>query len=304
MEYKDYYKVLGVDRSASEKDIKKAYRQLALKFHPDKNPGDNKAEQRFKEINEAYEVLGDSEKRAKYDQLGASYRDWERMGGQPGGFDWSQWTAGSRNVDVGDLDDLFGGGFSSFFQAIFGGSPLQGQQMRSRSTKGRDIQQPVRLSFREAYTGTTRSFQRNGKTLEVTIPPGSKSGTKVRISGQGQPGRGASGDLYVVVQVDPDPRFKRKGNDLYTNAEVDLYTAVLGGEVEVDTPSGSVMLTIPPSSQPGQVFRLRGKGMPHLRDANRHGDLFAELLVNIPTNLSNKEQELFKELQGLRSDNR
>jgi len=304
MEYKDYYTVLGVDRSASEQDIKKAYRKLALKFHPDKNPGDNKAEQRFKEINEAYEVLGDSDKRAKYDQLGASYRDWERMGGQPGGFDWSQWTAGSSNVDVGDLDDLFGGGFSSFFQAIFGGSPLQGEQMRSRSSKGRDIQQPVRLSFQEAYTGTTRSFQRNGKTLEVKIPPGSKSGTKVRISGQGQPGRGAAGDLYVVVQVDPDKRFQRKGNDLYTSVEASLYTAVLGGEVEVDTPSGSVMLTIPTSSQPGQLFRLRGKGMPHLRNPNRHGDLFAELHVKIPTELSEKEQGLFKELQGLRPDDR
>ena len=300
MDYKDYYKVLGVDRTASEEEIKKAYRKLALQYHPDKNPGDSKAEAHFKDINEAYEVLGDSAKRAKYDQLGASYRNWERMGGQPGGFDWSQWTSGTTNVEMGDLNDLFGGGFSSFFQAIFGGSPMQGQSTRYRSSKGPDVEQPVRLRFEEAYAGTTRTFQRNGKRLEVTIPPGAKTGTRVRISGMGQPGRGAAGDLYVVVQVDPDPRFRRKGNDLYTTVTTSLYTAVLGGEVDVLTPDGHVMLTIPPSSQPGQLFRLRGKGMPHLRNAKRRGDLYAELEVRIPEELSADEIQLFERLRGLR----
>lgn len=299
MEYKDYYKVLGVERTASDDEIKKAYRKLALKYHPDKNPGDSKAEERFKEINEAHEVLGDSQKRAKYDQLGSSYRDWERMGGQPGGFDWSQWTTGGMNVEMGDLEDLFGGGFSSFFQTIFGGAQMRPDPMRT-SSKGQNIEQRVRISFQEAFTGTDRTFQRNGKKLEVKIPAGAKTGTKVRLSGMGQPGRGAPGDLYIVVQVENDPRFSRKGNDLYTELEAGLYTAVLGGEAEVETPTGSVVMTIPPSSQPGQRFRLRGQGMPHLRRPQHRGDLYVELAVHIPTDLSREEIELFERLQKLK----
>jgi len=243
-------------------------------------------------------VLGDPKKRAKYDQLGSSYRDWERMGGQPGGFDWSQWTTGSRNVDMGDIEDLFGGGFSSFFQSIFGGAQMRPDQMRY-SSKGQNIEQPVRISFQEAFSGTERTFRRNGKNLEVKIPAGAKTGTKVRLGGMGQPGRGAPGDLYIVVQVDSDPRFTRKGDDLYTRLETSLYTAVLGGEADVETPTGSVVMTIPASSQPGQRFRLRDQGMPDLRRPNRRGDLYVELAVRIPTHLSREEKELFEKLQTL-----
>ncbi|MBN2554916.1 MAG: J domain-containing protein [Anaerolineales bacterium] len=301
MDYKDYYRVLGVERSASDDEIKKAYRKLAVKHHPDKNPGDNKAEELFKEINEAYEVLGDPAKRAKYDQLGSSYRDWERTGGQPGGFDWSQWSTGGMNVEVGDIEDLFGGGFSSFFQTIFGGAQTQPGQVRARG-RGQSIEQPVRISFLEAYHGTTRTFQRNGKNLEIKIPPGAQTGTKVRISGMGQPGQSSPGDLFILVEVGKDPRFTRKGNDLYAQLETGLYTAVLGGEAQVETLSGEVVLTIPPSSQPGQMFRLRGKGMPELRRPNKHGDLYVELSVRIPAELSKEEIRLFEKLKALREE--
>ena len=303
MDYKDYYKLLGVDRNASESDIKRAYRKLALQFHPDKNPGDSRAEEHFKEINEAYEVLGDPTKRARYDQLGASYRAWERVGGAPGGFDWSQWTAGRPGgvrVEMGDLGDLFGsaGGFSDFFTAIFGGVMAQSGPARA-AAKGRDLDQAVRLTVAEAYKGTTRSLQRNGKRLEVKIPPGSATGTRIRVAGQGERSSGAAGDLYLVVEVDPSP-FERKDDDLYIDISTDLYSAVLGGQVEVPTPAGPVVLTIPAGSQPGQTFRLKGRGMPNLRSPSQHGDVFARLKVILPTQLSQEDQALFEKLANSR----
>jgi curved DNA-binding protein len=311
MEYKDYYQVLGVDRDADEQEIKRAYRKLALKYHPDKNPDDQSAEERFKEINEAYEVLGDPEKRAKYDQLGSSYRQWERMGGQPGDFDWSQWAGGRGapggvRVEFGDLGDIFGGGFSDFFNTVFGGGrPGQtgfgGRPRGSRQARGRDLQQQVSITLNEAYHGTTRVVRRNGHNLEVSIPAGAKSGTKVRLSGQGEAAVGQSGDLYLVVNVQPDHRFRRNGDDLHTEVEVDLYTAILGGEVRLPTLSGAVMLTIPPGSQPGQQLRLRGRGMPQLKNPDQHGDLFAHLTVRLPEDLSQKERELFEQLAELHS---
>ncbi|MGD8864967.1 MAG: J domain-containing protein [Anaerolineales bacterium] len=312
MEYKDYYKVLGVDRDASDEEIKKTYRKLALKYHPDKNPDNPEAEARFKEINEAYEVLGDVKKRAKYDQLGSSYRAWERTGRDPGNFDWSQWArgypgGGNVRVEVGDIGDLFGGGgFSDFFNAIFGGGAAQGVGdfgRRARTAqRGRDIEHPIAISLTEAYTGTERTIQRDGSRLEVTIPPGSRTGTRVRVSGKGEPGSAGSGDLYLRVNVHNDPRFERERDNLRTKVDVDLYTAVLGGEVKVPTLSGDVILTIPPGSQPGQTFRLKGRGMPRLRDPSKKGDLFAELKVNIPENLSDHERELFEKLANLKKE--
>jgi curved DNA-binding protein len=305
MEYKDYYQVLGVDRKASADEIKRKYRKLALELHPDKNPGDKKAEDRFKEINEAYEVLGDPEKRSKYDQLGSSYRAWERMGGQPGGFDWNQWTSGfpggGVRVEMGDLGDMMGG-FSDFFNAIFGGMGAASQGMRGRRPgRGRDIEHPISISLQEAYTGTQRTIQMNGKRLEVKIPPGARNGTKVRISGKGEDIQGRSGDLYLVVQVERDARFERKGDELHTEVKIDLLTAVLGGEVRVPTPSGDVVLTIPAGSQPGQTFRLKGRGMPNLKQKSRHGDLFARLQVELPSRLNKREKELFEELKNLQN---
>lgn len=308
MEYRDYYDILGVDRDADEQEIKRAYRKLALKYHPDKNPDDDNAEERFKEINEAYEVLGNSEKRAKYDRLGASYRQWERTGGRPGDFDWSQWTTGApgggMRVEFGDLGDLFGGGFSDFFNAVFGGGGFRQpggvpRGARPGRTRGRDMEQQITISLQEAYNGTTRTVQRNGRRLEVTIPPGARTGTRVRLSGQGEGGYGGSGDLYLSVQVRPDARFRREGADLYAQVEIDLYTAVLGGEIRVPTPSGDVMLSVPAGSQPGQQFRLRGRGMPLLRNPGQHGDLYAELKIKIPTELTEQEREHFEQLSGL-----
>ena len=298
MEYKDYYQILGVDRDADEKAIKRAYRRLAVQFHPDKNPGDKRAEDRFKEINEAYEVLGDPAKRAKYDRLGSSYQAWQR-GGVPGGFDWSQWMGGAPGgvrVEVGDLEGLFGGGFSDFFQAIFG--EMAGTA--AARARGRDMEQRLAISLEEAFHGTRRQLRRNGRNLEVKIPAGARSGTRVRVAGQGESGRGTAGDLYLVIDVADDPRFTRDGDDLLAEFEIDLYTAVLGGEARVPTPAGPVVLKIPPGSQPGQTFRLKGRGMPGMRKPGQKGDLYAKLKIVVPRDLSTQERALFEQLAALR----
>jgi curved DNA-binding protein len=305
MEYKDYYKLLGVERQSSAEEIKKKYRKLALELHPDKNPGDKKAEDRFKEINEAYEVLGDPEKRAKYDQLGSSYNAWERRGGQPGNFDWSQWTGGipggGVRVEVGDLGDMMGG-FSDFFTSLFGGigAPSPGRR-GSLAGRGQDLEHPITITLQEAYSGTSRTLQLAGKRLEVKIPPGARNGTKIRVSGKGGSGQRQSGDLYLVVSVEKDARFERKGDELHTKIPVDLVTAVLGGEVRVPTPIGEVVLTIPAGSQPGQTFRLKARGMPNLKKDSQHGDVFAQLVVQIPDSLSERERELYEELLKLQN---
>jgi len=307
VEYKDYYRILGVDRKADEKTIKRAYRRLAVQFHPDKNPGDNQSEDRFKEINEAYEVLGDSTKRAKYDQLGASYQAWQQRGA-PGGFDWTQWMGaapGGMRVEMGDLDGLFGGGFSDFFQTIFGSmaaasAARSGGAAGGPAIRGRDLEQRVGISLEEAFHGTRRQIRRDGRTLEVKIPAGSGSGTRIRVAGQGGSGRGTAGDLYLLIDVADDPRFTRDGDDLHAEVEVDLYAAILGGEAPVPTPAGPVVLKIPAGSQPGQIFRLKARGMPALRKPSQKGDLFARLKIAIPTDLSAEEKALFEQLAAKR----
>jgi curved DNA-binding protein len=315
MEYKDYYRVLGISEDADQKDIKKAFRRLARKCHPDVNPDNPQAEEHFKEINEAYEVLSDPEKRQKYDQLGAEWYQYQQTGGRPEGFDWSRWTTGApggqqrvyvRYGTPEDLEDLFGGSgaFSDFFTDVFGGVGREapgGFEYRTRPRRGRDLEQEVEISLREAYEGTTRMLQKNGRRLEVKIPPGVQTGTRVRMAGEGGPGTaaGQSGDLYLQVRVRPDSAFERKGDDLYVDVPVDLYTAVLGGEVCVPTLTGAVMLTIPPGTQNGQDFRLRGQGMPHLRDSSQHGDLYATVQIRLPTQITARERELFGELRGM-----
>jgi curved DNA-binding protein len=313
MEYKDYYKILGVDRNASEKEIKKAYRKLARKHHPDVNPGDDGAEERFKEINEAHEVLSDPEKRKKYDQLGTSWRQWQRAGGEPGGFDWAQWYAqpgGARvHVEYADLGDLFGGagGFSDFFSAIFGGlggrgGTTWGARGQPRAAHGQDYEQEVEVTLAEAFSGTTRILQKDGRRLEVKIPAGVESGSRVRMRGEGGEGLGggAKGDLYLRVRVLPHRTFERKGDDLHCEVPVDLYTAVLGGEVRVPTLKGGAMLKIPPETQGGKTFRLKGQGMPRMKDSGTKGDLYAKVRVRVPEHLSDSEKELFKQLATMR----
>lgn len=305
MEYKDYYKTLGVEKKASENEIKRAYRDLAKKHHPDRNPGDKKAEEKFKEINEAYQVLSDSEKRSRYDQLGSAYFQWQQREGSPGGFNWDEWTSAPRgNVRVGNLEDLFGdaGGFSDFFKSVFGGLggmgtvPERGSARRPAHSQRPSYQQQVMVSFMEAYHGTSRRLDIDGRPLECQIPPGATSGTKVRMANAIHLSGGQKADLYLVIEVTADPRFERKGDDLYTDVSIDLYIAVLGGEATVPTPAGEVKLTIPSGTQPDQVFRLNGRGMPHLKNPSLHGDLFARARVTIPRKLTEQQKKLFQEL--------
>jgi curved DNA-binding protein len=309
MEYKDYYKTLGVERSASKEEIKRAYRKLALKTHPDRNPGNTKAEERFKEINEAYQVLSDPEKRARYDQLGESYTQWQQGGYPAGGFNWEDWSAsapaGNVRVDVGGLEDILGGEFSEFFRRIFGGMPdmgssstRRGPAQRTRQVERPSYQQGVTISLTEAFQGTTRRITVDGRQMEVKIPAGAKTGTKVRVANAIPTGiAGQKGDLFLVIQVADDPRFELKGYDLYTEIEIDLYSAVLGGEVTVPTLSGNVVLTIPAGIQPGQTLRLAGRGMPRLNAPTNTGDLYVHVKVKIPRNLTARQKELFQELK-------
>ena len=313
MDYKDYYKVLGVKKGATDKEIKSAFRRLARKHHPDVNPDDPRAEERFKEINEAHEVLSDPEKRSRYDRLGSDWQRWQQTGGRPGDFDWSQWGAGRPGQHGGvrygspeDLQDMFGGqggAFSDFFSQVFGGmgaAPGGGSyQFKSRPQRGQDFEQPVEISLAEAFQGTSRILQKNDQRLEVKIPKGAKTGTKVRMSGEGgmSHGGGPAGDLYLRVTVLPDTRFERKGDDLHTVVLTDLYTMVLGGRIEIPTISATVHLTIPAGTQNGRTFRLRGKGMPDMRRPDSHGDMYVKVEVNLPQYLSEREVELFEELR-------
>lgn len=293
MDYKDYYKILGVERKAGTDEIRKAYRKLAMQYHPDKNPGDKKAEERFKEINEAYQVLSDEQKRSHYDRLGSAYSNFRTTGGRPGDFQWEDWFqqqgAGQRG---GNVDDMFGGGgFSDFFRTIFGeamrsqgrGNPF-GQQQHG-------YEQEALISFREAFEGTSRQLQTNGRKLQVRIPAGVKTGSKVRVAGAGPEGL----DLYLVIKVEEDERFEQDGSDLTTTAPVSVFTLILGGEAEVETPAGKIKLGIPAGTQPDQVFRLAGRGMPQLKKPNTKGNLFVKLKVQVPKYLSSKQRQLIEE---------
>lgn len=302
MDYKDYYKTLGVERNASEEDIRKAYRKLAMQYHPDRNPNDKQAEERFKEINEAYQVLSDSQKRAHYDRLGSDYSNWQRRGA-PGDFNWDQYGGfpGGVRVEYSDLEDLFGsgGGFSDFFRTIFGrdaGDMGTGTRTRSRQQQPQGYQQDLEITLEEAFQGTTRVLQSDGKQKQVRIPAGVRTGSKVRVAGAGPNGL----DLYLIVDVKEDPRFERRGNDLHTTATVDVFASILGGEAEVETLSGKIKLSVPAGTQPEQVFRLAGRGMPSLKNKNEKGDLYVRLKVQIPKYLSPKQRELLEEASRIK----
>ena len=311
MEYKDYYQTLGVKRDASAKEIKSAFRKLARKHHPDVNPGDKAAEEQFKGLNEAHEVLSDPEKRKKYDAFGA---DWERYqqkpGGQPGGFDYSQWQAQPGGAGAGqtrytsaeDLNDLFGGGdgaYSDFFSTLFGRAARG--QAASGPRRGQDYEHPLQVTFDEAFRGATRLLQLDDRKLEAKIPAGVRTGSRVRLAGLGSPGAngGPGGDLYLLIEVEPDPRFERRGDDLYTDIDTSFLAAALGGDVRVPTPDGAVALKLPPRSQAGRVFRIKGKGMPVLGGQGR-GDLFARLRLVLPDDLTDEDLAKLRELAGAR----
>ncbi len=313
MEYKDYYKVLGVSKSASAEDIKKAFRKLARKYHPDVNPGDKKSEEKFKEINEAYEVLSDAAKRRKYDTLGPN---WQEQFSYPSG-------AGGRSSNFRSSSMNYNStGFSDFFEALFG------RPTTSTRKPGEDIEQRVEVTLQEAYTGGMRTFNiqsteacpvcrgtrfvasktcRNcnglgtiarSKRIQVKIPAGVDNGSKIRVAGEGQPGSGGGprGDLFLVISVKPDPLFERRGDDLYSDIDVDLVTAILGGEAAVTIPDGrKLVLTVPPETQNGRLFRLANKGMPHLRGEG-NGNFFARIKVVLPMGLNDNERGLFEQL--------
>ena len=323
MDYKDYYKVLGVSKGASADDIKKAFRKLARKYHPDVNPGDKKAEEKFKEINEAYEVLSDPDKRRKYDTLGPNWQ--EQFGFQPG--------AGRRtyNYRGSPMDFDSATGFSDFFEALFGRSSAAGSRTNRndfRRRVGDNIEQPVEVTLQEAYLGGTRTFNiqstevcplcrgtgevagkvcancsgqgmlARNKRIQVKIPSGVDNGSRIRVAGEGQPGIGGGprGDLFLVISVKSDSIYERKGDDLYADIDVDLVTAMLGGEVPVPAPDGRrLILTIPAETQNGRMFRLANKGMPRLR-GDGNGNLFARVKVVLPMGLTGEERKLFEQL--------
>ena len=289
MDYKDYYKTLGVDRKASEDDIRKAYRKLAKQYHPDYNPNNKQAEDRFKEINEAYEVLSDSKKRGHYDKLGSDYSNWQRRG-NPGDFDWGQWrTPGGGNVDFEDAGDIF----SEFARTIFGMGGASASRSRAQM---QGYQQELEITLEEAYKSTSRLLQSEGKEKQVRIPAGVRTGSKIRVAGAGPNGL----DLYLIINVQDDKRFERRGNDLHTTATVNVFTAVLGGDADVETFDGKIKLNIPAGTQPEQVFRLAGRGMPHLKNSKDKGDLYVRLKVQVPKYLSAKQRELLEEASKLK----
>lgn len=302
MDYKDYYKVLGVERKASEAEIRKAYRDLAKRYHPDRNPDNKQAEERFKEINEAYQVLSDPEKRKVYDRVGSDYSSWQRRGAT-GDFNWGDYgegfPGGTRvNINYEDLEDILGGaggggvgGFSDFFRTIFGRDVETETRARPQG-----YQQQLDITMDEAYRGTTRLIQNNGSQKQVRIPAGVRTGSKVRVAGAGPNGV----DLYLIVNVAEDNRFERRGNDLHTTATVDVFTAILGGEAEVETLDGKIKLNVPAGTQPEQVFRLAGRGMPQVKNPNQKGDLYVRLKVQIPKYLSAKQRELLDEASRLK----
>ncbi|MCU0256623.1 MAG: J domain-containing protein [Vicinamibacterales bacterium] len=327
MEFKDYYAILGVPKTATEKEIKQAYRKLARKLHPDVNPGDKAAESRFKDINEAYEVLGDTSKRAKYDELGANWRHYEQAQqayargaeGAPGG-SWTWTTAGGpggfHTIDVENAGEFFGEGspFSDFFQQFFGGAAAAGGEgprrvrvsTRGRRRQGEDIEQGVHLTLDQAYRGDTVrvSIKHGGhaRTVDVRIPAGVKDGARVRVAGEGDVGTGGapSGDLYLHVQVLPHATFERKGQDLLAKLPVPVTTAVLGGQTSVTTIAGRTLrLRIPEGTQQGQVFRLRGHGMPIVGKPDQFGDLLASVEIVVPRTLSEEQRRHYEALATL-----
>jgi DnaJ-class molecular chaperone len=323
MDFKDYYSTLGVAKTATGKEIKQAYRKLARKHHPDVNPGDNTAESKFKEINEAYEVLGDPEKRKKYDELGANWRMYEQAGA--GGGPGAASRGGGWNVNVGgtpgggfrtmteeEMHAMFGDSdpFSDFFHTFFSGS-TGGEGARAgragrKGRKGRGFEEEIELGLEDASGGAMRhlSIKQDGpkRTVDVRIPPGVGEGSRVRVAGEGEQGAGGgqSGDLYLRIHVAPHPQFERKGKDLYKHVTIPLTTAVLGGEVEVTTINGKgLRLKIPPTTQTGQVFRLKGHGMPAVGKPDERGELYATVDVELPRQLSPEQRAHFEALQKL-----
>ena len=293
MEFKDYYKILGVSKTATTEEIKKAYRKLAVKYHPDKNQGNKAAEEKFKEANEANDVLSDPEKRKKYDELGENWKYYQGAGNPPPNYGFS---GGNRQHYSSQNTD--NESFSDFFESIFG-NRFGGNRGRS---KGDDYQTNVTISLEEAYMGTARLLEVNGEKLQMKFKPGTADEQNLRIKGKGGSGgkNGERGDIYVTVHVSSHPYFERKGDDLFCDLVVDLYTAVLGGKTTVNTLKGPIQINIPKETENGKVLRLKGLGMPKYANPNDFGDMYAKVKLTLPKNLTKEEIELFQQLKNKR----
>lgn len=293
MEFVDYYKILGVDKNASGEEIKKAYRKLARKLHPDLNPNDRDANKKFQQVNEANEVLSDPEKRKKYDQYG---KDWQHAEAfEKAGRTRQQSTGPEQGTRTGGE---FAGGFSDFFESMFGGYEGPGAGGRHVKFRGEDYNAELHLSLEEAYQTHQQTLTVNGKNIRITVPAGIENGQTIKIRGHGGPGinGGPAGDLYITFLIADHPRFKRQGNDLFTTADLPLYTAVLGGEITLDTLNGKVKIKAPPETQNGTKVKLKGKGFPVYKKEGAFGDLFVTWSIKIPVGLTEKQKQLFAEL--------
>ena len=298
MEFIDYYKVLGVDKNATQDDIKKAYRKLARKLHPDINPNDKEAHKKFQQINEANEVLSDPEKRKKYDQYGKDWQHAEQF--EQARQSQGQSQSFGRETFSGDFEESE---FSDFFTSLFGNMGGGGFRQRQTKYRGEDYHAELQLNLSEAYKTHQQVLTVNGKNIRITIPAGIENGQKIKIKGHGGEGinGGPAGDLYITFHIINNTTFKRDGNDLYTTVDLDLYTAVLGGEVTIDTLDGKVKLKVKPETQNGTRIRLKEKGFPVYKKEGEFGDLIVTFQVKIPTHLSGKQKELFEQLAKLSS---
>lgn len=312
MEFIDYYKILELDRSASQADIKKAYRKLARKLHPDLNPNNKEAQAQFQQINEAHEVLSDPEKRKKYDQYGKDWKHAEQFenaqrqqkqnaggfGGDYGGFEG--FGGPQQGSYSGSFDDDT---FSDFFEQMFGGARRTRGTAGGTHFKGQDFNAELQLNLKDVYTSQKQTLTVNGRNIRLNIPAGVENGQTIKIKGHGGPGvqGGPNGDLYITFNIINSTGFKREKENLYKTVEIDLYTALLGGEITVDTFNGKVKLTVKPDTQSGTRIKLKGKGFPKYKKEGQFGDLYITYNIKMPTDLSSKEKELFKELQKLRS---
>lgn len=302
MAFIDYYKILGLEKNASADDIKKAYRKLARKYHPDMNPDNKEAEKKFKEINEANEVLSNAENRAKYDKYGENWKhgeEYERAQQQQRQ-QYSGGGAGFSGANFGEGED-----FSDFFQSMFGGGGGGGFGRSSRGSasgkfKGQDVSAELTLSLRDAAKTHQQTFDINGKKVRITIPAGVYDGQQIKLKGHGNPGinGGPNGDLFITFTITEDKDFKREGDNLRSTVDIDLYTAVLGGDVNIQTLDGSVKLKVKPETQNGTTVRLKGKGFPVYKKEGQFGDLYVTYNVTIPTNLTDAQKELFQQLKN------
>lgn len=309
MDFKDYYAILGVAKNATQEEIRKQYRKLAVKYHPDKNQGNRQAEEKFKDLGEAYEVLGDAEKRKKYDTLGSNWKQYEQTAGN--GADFSQWArqrGGNRNYQTDAAGGFGGTDFSDFFNSFFGGGfggfgqGRRSSRQQEAPRKGQDYETTVEVTLEEAYHGARRLITLDRDKISVTIPAGVSNGQTLRVRGKGATGRqgGESGDLYLHMTIPPDSRFERRGDDLYMDLHVPLYKAVLGGEIQVPALKGGVTMKIPAETQNGKVLRMKGLGMPVYRKKGVNGDLYLKVKIELPVNLTKEELALFGQLARLR----